>query len=175
MDEKAVRQKIYRMLYKTYNFWPNTSDRARCRKCGTMPVEKGTPDLLVMHPDAASIVIEVKIVRPSERAFPMRRIKADQRKWLDRWKADGGCGYLGLGIIVPAGSKHSLASLSLIPWDVWKRMEEDFKGIRVSIPMNNIDVSRLLHSFRVERVSGRWQLCAGHPILGVLGIQAREQ
>jgi len=141
-----------------------------------MRVETGTPDILVLNPNARSIVVECKPVRAGETAFPMNRIEDEQRKWLDKWEADGGLGYLGLGIIVHSGSRHSLSVLSVIPWDVWKRVEQTFRGSRVSVPMkNNKDVNALLSAFRMERRQGEWYLCKGHPILDIPGVKEREQ
>ena len=178
MKEVDVRRKIFRML-RLMGYWPITqTDATICPRCKTQvkpPI--GRPDILVLNPRGRTAVVEVKILRPTEQSFPFDRITPEQHQWLDRWEADGGLGYLGLGAIRPHKSKDYLEHLWLVDWSRWKEIEGLVSPIQSSIPLvagkgmrrelqeNHYDLTTLLEPWRVQHSSAGWQVPARHTAL----------
>jgi len=175
VNETYVRQQVFR-LARSLGYWPITqTDAAKCPKCGALlrpPV--GRPDMLWLHPSAPARVCEVKVLRQKETSLPLSRITEEQRKWLDRWTGDGGVGYIALGVIRQAGSRHRLARLYLVNWPAWLEAERLVRPIQGSIPLEagpgfaralqegQLDIVHLLQPFELTRSDGCWRLPEGH-------------
>ena len=179
MDEADVRLKIQHCLRDSYGYWDITqTDAFRCEECGhvTRP-PKGRPDVLFLHPIYRPLVMEAKALRAGETSFPFAKITQDQREWLDRWKEDGGFGYIGLGVIRQAGSRHKLDGLYLVDWHIWQMLEELAPGGRKSIPLKGkvevtlpdmlggwsvlYNIRDTLAHYEIRKVEGKWVLPAG--------------
>jgi len=173
MDERAVRQKIFRIA-RSIGYAPITqTDATKCPRCGGLtkpPI--GRPDILLLHPHQASRVIEVKVMHPDDTSFSFTNIDDKQHRWLDWWKNEmGGMGYLGLGIIRPHGQREFLDYLYLIDWERWTEVEVMVSEYQQSIPLHagkgyrkelqeqNLDILSLFGSYRWMKENGGW-----HPI-----------
>lgn len=142
MEEKTVRQMIGRSL-RQMGYWPITqtdATRTQCPRCKawvTAYPPKGRPDILVLHPRGASIVVECKVLKfkpGKSKSFAFNQIDDAQRRWLDRWLDDGGKGYICLGVIQDNPNKDELLGAWLVDWADWRATEEKFEGIQASIP-----------------------------------------
>lgn len=168
MKESDVRLKVKHAL-RARSYWPVTqTDLFICRKCNTKNhPASGRPDILCLNTSAPSIVVEVKVVRPNETAFQFSHISEDQRKWLNNWMADGGDGYIALGVIRQHGKVQRLDGLYLVDWNEWLEMERLFATIhRVSIPVcadrarnsvireKRLDIPTLLEPWEMKKVNG---------------------
>jgi len=135
VKEIDVRQKTYR-LCRQLGYWPITqTDTSICPKCHTKikpPISR--PDIFVMHPTSRSVVIEVKALHAGETSFPFSRIDDGQRRWLDRWAADGGLGFIALGVIRQHGQRQHLEHLYITPWEYWLGIEHLVGSVQESIP-----------------------------------------
>lgn len=178
MREKQVRQKLYKML-RLLGYWPITSSNTSvCIKChAQMRPPIGRPDIICLHPLAPSIVVEVKTLGPNETSFPLSRITPEQRQWLDRWQEADGLGYIGLGVIRPAGMRTKLEHLYLVPWFIWQSIEglvgqyqESIplvagKGFRREMQVHHLDIVTLLLAWELYSTEGTWHLPPGHRAL----------
>jgi hypothetical protein len=178
MKEVDVRRKIFRML-RLMGYWPITqTDATICPRCKTKvkpPI--GRPDILVLNPVGRTAVVEVKVLRRNDASFSFDRISPEQRRWLDKWEADGGLGYIALGAIRPHKSKDYLEHLWLVDWYRWKEIEGLVSPIQNSIPLvagkgmrrelqvHHYDLTTLLDSWQVQHSSKEWKLPAGHTVL----------
>lgn len=126
MNESDVRLRLHHALqYRGY--WPlHHRDGFPCPKCGTIQVPpiKGRPDTEARHTKFPIAMIEVKALGIDDLAFAFKEISEDQRKYLTAWMNEGGQSYLCLGKIVPLGSKTSIHSIWVIPWDQWLDIEK---------------------------------------------------
>jgi hypothetical protein len=175
MNEAYVRRQVFRM-FRLMGYWPITqTDAAKCPECHALirpPI--GRPDILVLHPRAQTIVVEVKVLRPAETAFSFDDVTPEQHAWLSAWLNHGGNGYLAIGIIRQAKTKHKLEHLYLVDWLAWLGAETIVKPIQNSIPLvagkgmrkelqaNSLDIIHLLQSYELMRHSGGWHLPDGH-------------
>ena len=175
MKETDVRRKVFRML-RLLGYWPITqTDATICPRCRTKvkpPI--GRPDILVLNPTGRTVVVEVKVLRRNDASFPFDRITPEQHKWLDKWEADGGLGYVGLGAIRPHNSKDYLEHLWLVDWSRWKEVEGLVSPIQDSIPFvagkgmrrelqdNHYDLVTMLGRWGLARDNGDWHLPERH-------------
>lgn len=179
MLEKHVSSKIGKSL-RRMGYWDITqtdSTRTQCSRCRqwvmTYP-PKGRPDILVLHPANRNIVVEVKALKLREggpKSFPFSEIDDSQRRWLDRWHAAGGKGYIGLGVIQEKPGNDELLGIWLVDWIDWLEMEEDMGEYQKSIPWdasrarfkavkeNNMDIPHMLAWFEMNHDQGDyWNL-----------------
>lgn len=136
MKESDVRTKIRKAL-EPHGYWPITNtDTVKCSVCGNLYYpKKGRPDLICIHPNALSMVAEVKVLYyPRQRSFPFNEISPEQRRWLDAWMEEGGRGYIGLGVINKREGNDKLLGIYLIDWSDWYSAEVNLFGIQESIP-----------------------------------------
>ena len=175
MKEIQVRQKIFRLLV-SLGYWAITqTDTAICGRCGAKikpPI--GRPDIISLHPEHRSIVVEVKTLARRATSFSFSRITPEQRKWLDGWYGAGGLGYIALGVIRPAGKRDKLEHLYLIDWLFWHDVETLVRPIQASLPLvagkgtstvlqaRNLDIVTLLAPWELSRRQGTWHLPPGH-------------
>lgn len=172
MDERTVRQKLFRLFHRDLGLVPITqTDAQKCSHCGRLtkpPI--GRPDILILNTCGPSYVVEVKTLRASETSFSMNNIDDQQRKWLDFWEEMQGAGFIGLGIIRPHGQREFLEHLYLVPWDSWKQIEKQIapyqssipyragKGFRRELQDEQLDLLNLCRPFELNRQDGRWHL-----------------
>lgn len=175
MNEAYVRRKVFRM-FRLMGYWPITqTDAAKCPKCHALirpPI--GRPDILVLHPQAQTLVVEVKVMHPADTAFSFNNVTPEQHTWLEAWQASGGQGYLALGIIRQAKTRHKLEHLYLIDWRAWLEAEIAVKPIQNSIPLvagkgmrkelqaGNLDIVTLLSLYELVQQEGGWRLPKSH-------------
>jgi len=175
MKEADVRRMIFKSL-RVLGYWPITqTDATICPRCKTKvkpPI--GRPDILVLHPTGRTMVVEVKVLRPGEKSFPMNRITPEQRQWLGRWAEDGGQGYLALGAIRKRGSRDYLEHFWLVDWTAWTETEGLVSPIQSSIPLaagkgmrrelqeNDYSLTTMLGPWALRRDNGVWELPEGH-------------
>jgi len=188
VNEADVRLKVGHAL-RALGYWDiHGTDAVKCSKCGNLFYpEKGRPDLLCLHPATASIVVEVKVLRPDETSFPFKEIDESQRKWLDRWLGDGGRGYIALGVIRQHGRVQRLDYLYIVDWDVWLMMERWISAIQGSIPFSvdrcrstilkehEWDILHLLLPWQMDYQQGLWHLCELHSAHISGGPDGREE
>lgn len=176
MKEVQVRREIYRMLRRLY-YWPITqTDTSVCSTCGALVKPKtGRPDILALSPYGPSIVVEVKTLNLlQQKSFPFSAITPEQRKWLTRWKKDGGPGFIAIGTVgVPRGQRK----LWLIPWAHWQIREATIvtHGSQQSIPYfagpgfskrlqnEEWDLARWCTEYELQWESGCWHIPEGKP------------
>ena len=175
MNEADVRGKVFKTL-RLLGYWPITqTDATICPRCRTKvkpPI--GRPDILVLHPTAKDLVVEVKALRPADTAFPFDRISPEQRKWLDRWEEVGGRGYIGLGAIRKHQSRDHLEYLWLVDWTDWKEIEglvspiqssipfAAGKGMRRAIQEHDYCLPAMLKPWALARQNGAWEIPDAH-------------
>ena len=175
VNETDVRQKVFRMARKL-GYWPipqtNAAICPNCKRPVLPPI--GRPDILWHHPTMRGRVSECKVLRRDATSFPFSEITQDQRDWLDLWQADGGLGYIALGIIRPLGSRSTLVRLYLVDWADWRQVERLVQPIQNSIPYTarkgmcrelqegNLDIVTLLKPWELVRNQGQWTLPSGH-------------
>lgn len=176
MNETYIRRKVFRM-FRNMGYWPITqTDASKCPRCHTLlrpPI--GRPDILVLHPRAQTLVVEVKALRANETSFAFNNVTPEQHAWLDAWLAEGGCGYLALGVIRQAKSRHRLTNLYLVDWAAWRRVEQLVGTFQASIPLvagkgtrkelqaRHLDIVTLLPSWElVAQTGGAWRLPERH-------------
>jgi len=177
MKEIQVRQKLFRLL-GDLGYWPITQmDTAICGRCGAKikpPI--GRPDIIALHPREHGIVVEVKTLTRNATSFSFSNITPEQRRWLEGWCAAGGLGYIGLGVIRPAGKRDKLEHLYLVDWHAWWFMETLIEPIQASIPLvagkgtrkalqeTKSDIVTLLRPWELSRSQGFWRLPPDHAI-----------
>ena len=177
MKEIDVRDKL-NTLFRSLNYNADTvRDGIVCPRCQNVIVPvSGRPDVTMVHPTGRSCYVEVKVVRSGEKSFPFSRITEDQRGKLSDWADRGGMGYLGLGVIVPHGTREKLGQLCLVEWRAWLVMEAKLCEHQNSIPVvagkgfskvlqaQKLDIVTLLSDWQVSYVRGSgWQLPMTHP------------
>lgn len=182
MLEKHVSSKVGKSL-RRLGYWSITqtdSTRSQCSRCKqwvmTYP-PKGRPDILVLHPTSKSIVVEVKALklRPekkgSAKSFAFSEIDDSQRRWLDRWHAAGGKGYIALGVILEKPVNDELLGIWLVDWIDWLEMEDFMLEFQKSVPWDastarfkavrerDMDIPHMLAWFEMKHDQGDyWDL-----------------
>lgn len=181
MKEKHVRQKLFKVARKMGYVPITQTDTQQCPKCHTLvkpPI--GRPDMLWLHPNQASRVCEVKVLRAGDTSFRFEEIDERQRKWLDWWTQEQrGLGYIGFGVIRQHGQRQHLDHLYLVDWPAWKEMENQVSPIQESVPLEagkgyrkelqegQLDIKHLLAAYELTRENGHWKPPKGSTIYGI--------
>ena len=181
MNERDVRQKLFRIA-RSVGYAPITqTDAARCPRCHSLvkpPI--GRPDILLLHPHQASRVVEVKVMHSGDTSFSFDNIDDAQRKWLNWWKDDmNGLGYIGLGVIRAHGKRDFLDYLYLVDWERWKQVEDMVTPYQSSVPLKagkgykkelqekNLDILSLFGDHRWMRENGEWHSVGDSTLYGI--------
>lgn len=172
MQEKKVRQEVYRLL-RNLGYWPvRGRDTIVCKQCGSrMHPPIGRPDILVLAPLGKNSVVEVKVVNAErEKAFALDKIRPEQRAWMNAWDEDGGKGYLAIGTVNVRPRR-----LWVVPWSRWRYVEDVTTAMhRKSIPVDLetysrlpdsvLDIAETLEDYEMEWIEGQWWLPEEHEL-----------
>lgn len=131
--------------------------------------EHTRPDILAWTP-TGSAVIEVKDVPirlykvgPDKGLwsgiFPFREINDAQRAYADSLVESGNYHYIGIG---PTGGRFSFREIIVVPWDIWRGMENDHPE-NTSIRWITIK-SIFFDSYGLDKDESGYFFPAGHPI-----------
>jgi hypothetical protein len=181
MNETYVRDKVNR-AFRALGYDANVvTDTIVCPRCNCKIVpSRGKPDVTMVHPNARSCYVEVKVAK--EASFPFNKITPEQRAKLDDWKARGGIGYLALGIIRKVKANDRLESIFLVEWSRWSALEKIVSKYQQSIPIvagpgfskelqkGHLDIERQLWPWTLEQVTGGWIIPPKHPAISQLGL-----
>ena len=215
MNEANIRTEVFNLLERLW-LWPITQTDARTpmskevfgllyalekaapaqkpligalrgalARVNTPPI--GRPDILVLNPVDASLVVEVKVFdKPrgswAAASFDTNNITPEQRNWLDMWLDDYGKGYLALGTIHgrPNSSKEP-RYLWLIPWHVYYLLEKqvieagvstiplvEVKGMRVALREAGLWATKMFDPYALVWDNGMWHLPRTHPLASLM-------
>lgn len=191
MNESDVRDAT-RFALMGRGYWPqHFTDGIKCSRCHQIivPASKGKPDLLLVHPAGIGSVVEVKDVKVpnKELGLAFTEISTEQRQYLDDWDiAASGVGpgaFISIGLILPSGSRTFLSDIWVVPWKVWKSLEQSWTACgKTSVGIdptlykraNKVPLEFYLRDFqfdiyklkRIKESDGKpgWALDDAHPL-----------
>ena len=175
MKESDVRLHLHHALqWRGWSPFHHTDGR-KCPHCyrTILPTVAGRADTIAKHytVTAPDSYIEVKDCKDT--AFAFSEISEDQRKFLSA----KGSSYICIGRIVPMGTKTTIHSIYVIPWDLWKKMEEeitlllqdrsvpyDYQLYTNRVAARGPDLVTRFSKYALEKRDGNWHFKDDHPL-----------